>query len=401
MMKATISKFSLGCLLTLALGAHQAVWAAGNPVNGKLLYNDPRGSAGDSCADCHNADPAKNKQKILNGSGAPAAIDSSIVTNKGGSMNEFIGKFSASELDDLAAYLSAQPTTISSQAFASVGGAPETHTIQLTNTGGLYMTIANVSVSGVQAAEFVVSNNTCGASVYGGDQTATVPSRTCSIDVTFTPSGAASHQATMTIVAKQVKANGSDWHLPADGAITLLDAQASVALTGSVTSLSLTPNQLHVSYDTNSKTWSSETSVLRNNGTSDVTITSITPDKTNVSMTQGPNFCAIGTTLTANGGSCSIKVTATAGGDAVVTIATDAGVAVQQSLTVTVEAPPLANATTASLDSQSSATNQGGGGCTIAGPNAEFDPIWLSMLVAGGALRAWRTRRQQSVDEQV
>jgi cytochrome c553 len=395
MMKAMIRHLSLGCMLVL--GAHQAVWGA-DPAHGKDLYNGlggaRMGSNSNSCMDCHNADPTRNTNSDLSmGSVTKSMIQTSINTNAG-NMGEFVGVFSDSELDDIAAYLNAQPTpSAATMAFGAMLGSSQTRTITLTNTGGLYMKVNQISRSGPQAGEFtVVGGSSCLSPVMGGSQTKVLATSSCTIQVTFTPVPGATHQASLDITASQVNVSGAAPPSSSLGPVTL-----SVPLTGTLSSLTLSPNQLTLALASDGQSWLPAASQVTNAGSTAITITGVTAVSPKLVLASGPGYCSNGQVLAA-GGQCQVGVSVTGAVSDAVTIATSDG---SQSLPVVAALPPVASATTASADSSSNPTNQGGGGCTIAGPNAEFDPIWLSMLLAGGALRAWRTRRQESVDEQV
>ena len=130
-------------LLTCASGSY----AAGDPVNGKLLYNDETRGNGNACSSCHLADPTRNQSSVLNGSGKAAVIQAAIGNDTGG-MGEFAGNLSLSELDDIAAYLSAVPSTATSALnFGAVLNGADARTITLTNAGSGYTSAPTITLS--------------------------------------------------------------------------------------------------------------------------------------------------------------------------------------------------------------------------------------------------------------
>lgn len=174
-----------------------AAFAAGSCLNGQPLYN--RAVAGISCAtvSCHGPDPSQNWNSVQRGAGSPTRIGDAINRGVGG-MSIFQGKFSSSELDDLAAWIALGPTcqtpaisiSPTSMVFVpqSVGTTSTTLTyIIVTNSGSIP---AALSISDTNTAEFPISH-TCGGAL--------MPGVVCAIKVSFQPSASGARSATVTI----------------------------------------------------------------------------------------------------------------------------------------------------------------------------------------------------------
>ncbi len=95
-----------------------------------------------------------------------------------------------------------QATTMSLQVspspllFTSPLGTALTRYVYLTNTGAASISVSNVSVSGTNAADFVVAFNSCQNFYPSG---ALPPAVTCSVQITFTPSVAGSETANLSV----------------------------------------------------------------------------------------------------------------------------------------------------------------------------------------------------------
>jgi hypothetical protein len=395
-----------GTMLMLALSAHGA-WAVGDPAQGRVLYNDTtKGNLGSACVSCHLVNPGRNVSLLLKGSKAPGVIQAAISANIG-QMGEFIGAFTSAQLDDIAAYISAVPTASStSLSFATSGGTAQTQAVTITNPGGIYYSIpANgVTISGAQSSEFSVDASGCTGKVLSGSQTPTNPLSQCVLSVTFTPSSASSHVATLNVAGTPSAANGA--------AVTAAaPASLAIALTGtnavaSVTSAALSGTTLAINFDTTTQTRPVQSVDLNNTGNTNVTITAIdVVDALNlISLATGSGYCKNGDVI-AGGSSCKVGLTATGASSATVNITTSAG---PFQLSASSDAAPVNSntgtgsgasaGTGASTNSVASVTpsssNQGAGGCTIAGPQAEIDPIWPLMLLGAIGAYGWRQRRK-------
>jgi len=184
------------CVLTWALPA----FATKNCANGQLLYNT-KAVEGLTCsnASCHGPDPSLDVNGIGVAANDPARISFAIQDNVD-EMFIFQGKFTASELDDLATWIALAPNcptggavvsvSPASYAFAAqdVGTTSAATTITVSSTGTLPAT--GVSITNNNAVEFPASS-TCAATLSNG--------ASCTISVTFKPSAAGSRSATLTI----------------------------------------------------------------------------------------------------------------------------------------------------------------------------------------------------------
>lgn len=122
--------------------------------------------------------------------------------------------------------------------------------VTFTNLGSSPIAINGVAVSGTNAADFLISNNTCGATL--------AASSSCNVTVTFTPSAAGARQAALTF-------NHSGF-----------DSSQSVSLsgtaTGKISTLTLTPQTLSFgSIDIGSAT-AAQTVTLQSDGTTTISI---------------------------------------------------------------------------------------------------------------------------------
>ena len=198
MTPSVIVRNVLPAILTLSFAV--PAFATGNCANGQTLYATP--VSGLSCAtnSCHKADPSGGANKIKNGANNPGkiatAINSSIPE-----MAIFRGKFTASDLDDLATWIAAAPTCpaagapiigVAPASFAfsaqNVGTTSAATTITVSNTGTASAT--GLSVANSNSAEFPATN-TCAATLANG--------ASCTISASFSPSAAGSRNATLTV----------------------------------------------------------------------------------------------------------------------------------------------------------------------------------------------------------
>jgi hypothetical protein len=184
------------CVLTWALPA----FATKNCANGQLLYNT-KVVEGLTCsnASCHGPDPSLDVNGIRVAANDPARISFAIQDNVD-EMFIFQGKFTASELDDLATWIALAPdcptggavvsVSPASYAFAEqdVGTTSAPTTITVSSTGTLPAT--GVGIGNSNPAEFPAST-TCTATLSNG--------ASCTITVTFKPSAAGSRSATLTV----------------------------------------------------------------------------------------------------------------------------------------------------------------------------------------------------------
>ena len=293
-------------------------FATGNCANGQALYATP--VIGLSCASssCHKADPSLGANKIKNGANNPTKIANAI--NSGvPEMAIFQGKFTASDLDDLATWIAAAPTCpaagapvvgVAPASFAfsaqNVGTTSAATTITVSNTGTASAT--GVSIANSNSAEFPTTN-TCPATLANG--------ASCTISASFSPSAAGSRSATLTVNssagAKTVALSGTG-SVVAPGALSMPAAYAFAAQTvGS-------PSAPHAF-------------TLTNTGGSAVTISSL-------ASSNAAEFPISGSTCAGSvsaGASCSFNVTftpAAAGARSTSITVTSSGVGSPQSVAV-------------------------------------------------------------------
>ena len=187
----------------LALAPAIPAQAAGNCANGQTLYATVRNVFSCSASACHKADPSANVNKIKNGANNPTLIASAIAGGTGG-MDILKGKYTASELDDIATWIAAAPTcpaggaatiTVAPASFTfaavqNVGTTSAATTITVSNTGTASAT--GLSIANSNAAEFPATN-TCPATLAMG--------ASCTISASFSPSAAGSRSATLTVTS--------------------------------------------------------------------------------------------------------------------------------------------------------------------------------------------------------
>ena len=147
----------------------------------------------------------------------------------------------------------------------------------LTNSDPAVLTIGTPSLVGTAAADYTITNNTCGSTL--------APGASCTVTVTLTPSATGTRSAILAI-------NDSAANTPQNVALTGV---------GSTSNATLTPASLAYATQVIKTTSASQAATLSNTGTADITISSI--------ATPGPysqtNNC--GTTLAA-GTNCTINV---------------------------------------------------------------------------------------------
>jgi len=186
----------------LALAAALPAQAA-DALNGKTLYLNGPVSGGATCASCHGASPAANVNGILKAANTPTVISAAFAANKGGMGTLFNGKFSASELADLAAFIGnpavtaapAASLTPASLVFSgtTLGQTSAALSATLANTGNAALNIDTIGLGGAAAAEFALSGGSCAAG------TPVAAGANCSIQVTFKPSSAGTRTAALNI----------------------------------------------------------------------------------------------------------------------------------------------------------------------------------------------------------
>jgi hypothetical protein len=170
--------------------------------------------------------------------------------------------------------------------------SPLTVTLGNISSGSLTMTSPGITISGSNASDFAISNNTCPA--VGGTLAAAA---SCTVSVTFKPSTASNESATLSFTDNDVS---SPQQVPLSGT----GATAPPAVSVSPTSLTFGSQNLNT-------TSTAKTVTLTNSGNTAVTINGagVSIVGTNVSDFAQTNTCpAVGSTLAA-GANCTISVT--------------------------------------------------------------------------------------------
>lgn len=371
----------LATILAL-LACSSEAFAAGDPVNGKLLFNDESRADGQSCSGCHNTDPARNQSNVLNGSGKPAVIQHAIDSNIG-DMGQLAGLFSPAELADIAAFLSAVPgSSVASLSFGAPLNGRDVHSVTLNNAGGLYFRLDGATLEGAGAAAFAVNSTACAGLVIGGPQTKAVAAAVsnCQLDVSYQATSGASQDAVLVIQGRAINAKG-----------VALAGEAStlrLPLTGRLSAISLSPNLLSFSNVEEGHSYAGSSSLLNEGGTS-VTVNDISASDAgdHVHLASGPGYCNKGDVLEP-GQQCLLAVMVSGPAAVSVQVETSAG---SQTLTIQADVKP-ASATVSSL-SPSPPSNDGAGGCAIVGPTATFDPLLMLMTSIAAAISYIRSRR--------
>lgn len=371
----------LATILAL-LACSSGAFAAGDPVNGKLLFTDESRADGQSCSGCHNLDPTRNQSNVLNGSGKPAVIQHAIDSNIG-DMGQLAGLFSSAELADIAAFLSAVPgSSVTSLSFGAPLNGRDARSVALNNAGGLYFRLDGATLEGAGAAAFAVNATACTGLLIGGPQTkaAAAAVSNCQLDVSYQSTSGSSQDAVLVIQGSAVNAKG-----------VALAGEASTLrlhLAGRLSAISLSPNLLSFSNVEEGHSYAGSSSLLNEGGTS-VTVNDISASDAgdHVHLASGPGYCNKGDVLEP-GQQCLLAVMVSGPAAASVQVETSAG---SQALTIQADMKP-ASATVSSLSS-SPPSNDGAGGCAIVGATASFDPVLMLMTAVAGAVSYIRSRR--------
>ena len=187
-------------LAILTLAPAIPAFATSNCVNGQALYVAPVSGLSCASSSCHKADPSAGANKIRNGANNPTVIANAI--NSVAEMAVFKGKYTASDLSDLATWIAAAPScpaggtamiTVAPASFTfaavqNVGSTSAATTITVSNTGTAAAT--GLSIANNNAAEFPATNN-CPATLANG--------ASCTISASFSPSAAGSRSAALSV----------------------------------------------------------------------------------------------------------------------------------------------------------------------------------------------------------
>jgi mono/diheme cytochrome c family protein len=295
-----------GGVMLVASLAH----AAGDPVNGRVLYNDATKSTnGDNCAGCHNVNrttqPTGNRSKIWNGAHAPSVIQNAIDTNNNG-MGEF-SYLTPQEVQDIAAYIGpTMLTDVSSRTYAStqVGSTAATQTITLTNYG-IQLKLAGIALSGANASDFTITGGSCAVGGLVADTT------TCTVQVAFTPAGTGTRSASLTLSGNATNTTGVAQASPTVTPVVITLTGTGAAAPAPIQGISTSTLTFAATVLGSSATPQSVT--VSNTGNAPLTLTSIALANTSVNpgdFSLG-GTCSTSTPVAAGGGSCTVAVTFT------------------------------------------------------------------------------------------
>lgn len=286
-------------LLGLGLSAQSA--GAQNALNGRSLYLNGPVSGGATCASCHGGSPAANVSGIQRAANQPSVIAAAIANNRGGMGGLFNGKFSATELADLAAFIG-NPTVTAAPAAAlapaslafsgtAIGQASAPLSTTLSNTGNAALNIVNIALGGAAAGDYSLGGGSCanGAAVAAG--------ASCTVQATFRPTAAGARAATLTIThnatggSSTVALSGTGDATPqATIALSAPSVNFGALLTGAASAVS--------------------TINVSNSGQAALTFSSIAVGGANAGFFTLGGSCATATPLAA-GASCTVTVQAT------------------------------------------------------------------------------------------
>ncbi|KGM40705.1 hypothetical protein JY96_13410 [Aquabacterium sp. NJ1] len=366
--------------LVLLAGSGEAL-AAGDPVNGKQLYNDEARTGGASCSGCHNVDPTRNISNVLTGSGQPDVIQHA-VDNNTGDMGQLAGIFSASEYADIAAYLSAMSAANTpSLSFGATLNGNDARSVTLSNNGGLYFSLGSATLEGSGAASFTIDSSACSGLVIGGPQTkaTALAVSECQIQVRYEATSASQQDAVLVIQGDAINARG--------GALQAASPALRIPLIGSLSAVSLSPNALKFNNVEAGHSYAGSSTLLNAGGVA-VTVgdISLNDASDHVRLASGPGYCNKGDVLEA-GQQCLLAVMVSGPASASIQVQSSAGA---QVLAVEADEASVAAASTLSTPQ---ASNDGAGGCAIVGPSADFDPMLLFMSVVALVVSCGRSRR--------
>jgi mono/diheme cytochrome c family protein len=311
---------------------------AADALHGKSLYLNGPVSGGVGCASCHGASPASNVNGILAAANQPSVISSAFAANVGGMGRLFNGKLSASDIDDLAAFIG-NPNVVAAPAAslapasltfsgANIGQSSAPLAATLSNTGNAALNIGTITIGGAAAGDFAQGGGSCvnGASIAAG--------ASCTVQATFTPTAAGARTATLT-VTHNATGGSSAVALSGTGNAT---PQATIALSAA-----------SVNFGTLLTGAASPASSINvsNSGQAALTFSAIALSGANAGFITRGGDCAVGTPLAA-GASCTVSLVAlptTAGAfSATLTLASNASngsAAVGLSGTAAAPAPAL------------------------------------------------------------
>jgi hypothetical protein len=209
-------------------------------------------------------------------------------TSLNGTSDAFIAKLT------LLPTLAVLPTSINF-GLQPVGVTSAAQTVTLTNntSDAIPFLATSVSFSGTNATDFASPSNTCGASI--------AAAASCTVGVTFTPSGTTLETATLVITVTIT-----------DGGVSGPQSfDVSLQGTGAVPGVGFAPTSLAFGNQVLNTTSTAKPVTLTNTGNAALTINSIAASGDFAATSTGASACPIGPATLAAGANCTINVTFT------------------------------------------------------------------------------------------
>ncbi|HZR39500.1 MAG TPA: choice-of-anchor D domain-containing protein [Ktedonobacteraceae bacterium] len=251
----------------------------------------------------------------------------------------------------------------------NVGTTSAAQSVTMTNTGTSALTISGIGLTGKNASDFAQSNNCPGSLAINAS---------CTISVTFTPSGNGARSGTVNI---SDNAGGSP---------------QSVTLNGTgvtpAPSVNLNPTNLTFGNQNVGTTSAAQSVTLTNNGTSALTITGIALAGTNPGDFAESSTCPVSPNSLAVNASCTISVTFTPGAtgprSASVNISDNATGSPQS---VTLSGTGVTHTPGVSLIASATANGDFGGGVDIKIPSVQAGDLLIAVAGTNGSPSSWTT----------
>lgn len=270
----------LGWLAAMPL-AHAA-----NALNGQTLYNN-------NCFVCHGPGGPNGARANRTAAQIATAINTQLA------MAQFVGKFSAADLDDIAAYLAVpitppaapiaviSPSTLTFGATV-VGQGSASLDATLSNTGNATLSLVSIGLSGAAAGDFSISGGTCAS---GGEL---APNASCSVSIGFKP----------TVVGTRTAALNLSHN--ASGNISTVDLNGSGSALPQA-AISVSPSSLDFGEVPINMTSPSRTLIVSNSGSGALNFSSIVLAGSNAAQFSLAGSCSVQVPVAA-GGSCTLSV---------------------------------------------------------------------------------------------
>lgn len=359
-----------------------APWTqAQNVASGKALYTAKL------CEACHEADVSRNVDGILSAANDPDRILSECARQTEMAVICATGKplaVSRAEAIDIAAFVAANtppppPAVIgvlnTELSFTrTVGAGPSgRETLKVINLGGANLVLADVTLAGANPGDYALLAPAAGTRCQAG--TTMAANATCSVDVVFEPAAAGTRNATLLVSPA------------ADSGLS----PATITLNGTATVeplAQLDAAELDFGTQVLNTASANRTVVIRNAGSADLVFKAAGALVLSGADAQEFTLDPAGTCATATPvppqGSCTVllRFTPQAAGARVATLTVNSNAA---AVSVALTGAGQAAAAAGSRDQA--------GGCSLANPNAAFDPVLGLLSLLAAVLLALRHRR--------